>query len=100
MTDGNQAQPAPAPTKPAPSTAAPSSTAPPGLTGNKYLAYLPLTGCGVVFVYIGNSPLYAFRECHFVCTTTSSDRPHALMVNTGNVLGVPYLISWSLIVVV
>jgi len=100
MTDGNPAQLAPAPIKPAPSTAAPSSTAPPGLTGNKYLAYLTLTALGVVFGDIGTSPLYAFRECFFVGTTPPPDRPHALMVTTGNVLGVLSLIFWSLIVVV
>src|SRR4029078_12338554 len=92
MTEGKSAQPPPVPAKPAPSTAAPSSTAPPGLTGNRYLAYLTLTALGVVFGDIGTSPLYAFRECFH--------GPHALAVTRANVLGVLSLIFWSLIVVV
>src|SRR4029078_10054411 len=100
MTEGKSAQPPPVPAKPAPSTAAPSSTAPPGLTGNKYLAYLTLTALGVVFGDIGTSPLYPFRECLFAGPPPRADRPHALMVTTGNVLGVLSLIFWSLIVVV
>jgi len=56
------------------------------------MAALAVTALGVVFGDIGTSPLYALKECFH--------GPHAIAVNSVNVMGVLSLIFWSLIVVV
>jgi KUP system potassium uptake protein len=53
---------------------------------------LALGALGVVYGDIGTSPLYAVRECF--------NGPHAVELNTVNLLGVASLIFWSLIIVV
>src|SRR5687767_2282316 len=58
----------------------------------RYLAALSLTALGVVYGDIGTSPLYALREAFH--------GPHAITLNTANVLGVLSLIFWSLVLVV
>ena len=53
---------------------------------------LTLTALGVVFGDIGTSPLYAFREAFY--------GPHAMPLNSENILGVLSLILWSMILVI
>ncbi|MBI5520839.1 MAG: potassium transporter Kup [Desulfovibrio sp.] len=53
---------------------------------------LALAALGVVYGDIGTSPLYAVKECFH--------GPHAIALNTVNVMGVLSLIVWSLIIVV
>ncbi len=53
---------------------------------------LSLAALGVVYGDIGTSPLYAVRECFI--------GPHAVPIQSANVLGVLSLIFWSLIVVI
>ncbi len=53
---------------------------------------LTLGALGIVYGDIGTSPLYALREC-FVA-------PHAIALNSANVLGILSLIVWSLVCVV
>jgi KUP system potassium uptake protein len=53
---------------------------------------LALGALGVVYGDIGTSPLYAVRECF--------NGPHAVELNTVNLLGVASLIFWSLTIVV
>ncbi len=55
-------------------------------------AALALAALGIVFGDIGTSPLYALREAFH--------GPHALAVNSDNILGVLSLIVWSLILII
>lgn len=56
------------------------------------LAKLTLGAIGVVYGDIGTSPLYAMRECFH--------GPHAIQLNSLNVLGVLSMIFWSLMLVI
>ncbi len=83
------ARPTPRSTPPPLPTATPiPAPAPAG----RYLAWLSLAALGVVYGDIGTSPLYALREAFH--------GRYAMVVTTGNVLGVLSLIFWSLVVVI
>src|ERR1035437_8357403 len=56
------------------------------------LVSLALLALGIVYGDIGTSPLYAIRECFH--------GSHRVALNSPKVLGVLYLIFWSLIIVV
>ena len=62
------------------------SNKPTGLTG------LGLAALGVVFGYIGTSPVYTFRECF--------NSEHGLPLDAEHVLGALSMIFWALIIVV
>src|SRR5258708_39226052 len=59
--------------------------------GNPKLAALTLAALGVVYGDIGTSPLYAFKEAF--------SGSHGLPLNEANVLAVPSLMFWSLMLI-
>ncbi|MFZ5443020.1 MAG: potassium transporter Kup [Myxococcota bacterium] len=92
-------------TPPAPSTPPsedsspdPSGKPPAQPHGHGKLLPLALGALGIVYGDIGTSPLYAVKECF--AQIDGQPSPHAMAVNTDNVLGILSLVFWALTMVV